>query len=235
MIKKAIFPFILLLLLNFSNTYAWCIMGKGKDCKDTVKANNIINVGGYGIGKTEAEDGAVSRKRGKGNKAKNQGYAEYREHFFFYSYEFYAAPHQNAVRSMNAKNRSLAYEYAFNPFISFKVIATELYFNSFEDKETLKHEHIGGLINLRIYLLNNFVVRSGVGVATSKIDRSNDNYNERDNVFSGQTNIVQMSLMYIWGDENTMIGITNTTVEGRDGDNINLGVSYYGITLGIGF
>jgi hypothetical protein len=232
----------LVLFMFYSNAYSYCIFGKGKDCvtKNKNKGNqvNIYNnqPNGYGPPYAAAgnQDGAQLRKILAGDKSKNQGYADYKKHFVYYGYDFYAVPHQDGYyKSAETDNRSIAYEYAFNPYISFKAQRTELYFQGLVGSSQMKHEHLFGLINLRLYILNDFVIRTGIGIGRSKIDAVSEE--ERFNHSTeGSTEVVQFSANYLFGDENTFVGISTTTIQGSTGDS-NLGVSSYTMNAGMGF
>jgi len=239
---RALSIFFVLAVLS-SQVYAGCYLGRfGKDCK--VVNNNegtnvtINNNPGTGNGPPYARtggDGGFLRKISAGDKSKNQGYADYKQHFLYYAYEVYSAPHQEGFyKSADTSNRSIAYEYAFNPYVSFKAQKTELFFKGLSGNSSMKQDHLLAMLNLRYYILNDFVVRAGAGIGRSKVS-SNGAEDERYNFTEeGSTEVVQFSAMYIFGDENTFLGVATTTIQGISGTN-NLGASSYGLNAGIGF
>ena len=234
--------FITIAGVLFYTQVSACILGRfGKDCPNRYKEqDNQINIYNGGItGPPSAsasntnQDGGFLRKQDAGDKSKNQGYADYTEHFLYYTYEAYAAPHQDGFyKSSETDNNSIAYEYAFNPFLSLKAQRTQLFFEGLKTDTSLKQEHILGMLNLRIYILNDFVVRAGIGMGQSKVEASSTDeeyaYSEE-----GTTEVIQFSANYLFGNESTFVGFTTTTIQGVAGDR-NLGTSSYGVTAGIG-
>jgi len=224
-----------------SDAFAWCVVGRGTTCDKSKKrdrSSGQINNNYFGIegsGGTRNPDGGHLRKQDAGDKSKNQGYSDYKKHFIYYAYEVYSAPHQEGFhKSSDTNNKSIAYEFAFNPFISFKAQRTELFYSGLSGDSEMKQEHLIALLNLRVYLLEDFVVRAGLGIGRSKIDASgasDDRYNFDE---EGSTEVVQFSANYIFGDENTFVGISTTTIQGISGER-NLGSSSYGLNAGIGF
>lgn len=236
--KKIIFFSILVFI--YSTSYACFFKKFGKNCPNKNDGNqvNIYN-GGYGsYAQSKAQgtsDGGATRKRDAGDKSKNQGYADYKEHFLYYSYELWSAPHQEGFhRSSDTANRSYAYEFAFNPFVSIKGQKTDLLFSGLRSGHQLKQEHLLAIMNLRLYLLNDFVIRAGMGVGRSKIKSEGSSVGNENYEKQGSTEVLQFSVNYLFGAENTMLGITSTTIQGISGDK-NLGSSSYGINVGIGF
>lgn len=232
--------FILLVLLAFYfNAQAWCVFNKGNTCEPKQSDENSSQVNIYngaigGPSYAKREDGGNLRRRLAGDKSKNQGYANYKKHFLYYAYEVYSVPHQEGFhKSTSTNNRSIGYEYAFNPYISVKAQRTELFFEGLSSSSEMKHEHLMGLLNLRVYVLKDFVVRAGLGVGRSKINAASKNgeYNFKK---EGSTEVIQFSAMYIFGDENTFLGVSTTTLQGKSGET-NLGASSYGLNAGIGF
>lgn len=228
-----------ILIITYSQAFSWCILRRGTTCDNSAyrsEGNQVIINGALGGPPSSSEsDGGLLRKRAAGDKSKNQGYADYKEHFLYYAYEVYAAPHQEGFyKSADTSNRTIAYEYAFNPFISFKAQRTELYFEGLNSGSEMKHEHLLGMLNLRIYVLNEFVVRAGLGMGRSKIEAKGSEDERYNFMEEGSTEVVQFSAMYIFGDENTFLGVSTTTVQGVSGEN-NLGASSYGLNAGIGF
>jgi hypothetical protein len=241
--KKHLAPMLgaFFLLLSFPEEgFSYCILKKinggfGNTCDEPVN-NNILSVGiGYGYQKNQNIDGGLKNKNDKGSKSKYQGYAEYRRNFIYYGWEFIASPHQKATRSSNSENRSFGYEYAFNPFLSAKIQQQEVFFNGFDPEEEIKHRHTFVLLNLRIYLLDALVFRSGLGIGEGEFKRKGSDVDSENGKFSGQTNVAQMSLFYIFGDESLMLGITQTTIDGEDNDKENIGISNYGLVASVGF
>lgn len=235
--------FVAISFLFVSTIQAGCFLGRfGKDCprhQHNADGNQTIiyngAIGGPPYARGGGSDGGALRKRNAGDKSKNQGYAEYKEHFLYYAYEVYSAPHQEGFyKSADTANRSIAYEYAFNPFISFKAQRSELFYEGLSGGSSMKQEHLMALLNLRIYVLNDFVVRAGMGMGKSKINAEGAEDNRYNFTEEGSTEVVQFSANYIFGDENTFLGISTTTVQGISGEN-NLGASFYGLNAGIGF
>lgn len=242
--KKIIFTSIILLFAF--EVFAICLPGRwGERCRERREAerrekrintqiNNYLSPALSGAGQRR-RDGGYERKVDAGDKSKNQGYATYKKHFLYYAYEIYVAPHQEGFyKSSETNNRSIGYEYAFNPFISIKGQKSDLFFKGLSGDSEMKQEHLIALLNLRIYVLNDFVVRSGIGVGQSKVE-SKGSDDPRYNISEeGNTEVLQFSAMYIFGDENTFIGITNTTIQGSAGDK-NIGSTSYGLNAGLGF
>lgn len=234
---------LLSISLFFFTSIQACFLGRfGKDCpknQHNADGNQTIiyngAIGGPPYASTGNNDGGFLRKNSAGDKSKNQGYADYKEHFLYYAYEVYTAPHQEGFhKSADTANRSIAYEFAFNPFISIKAQRTELFYEGLTADSEMKQEHLMALLNLRLYVLNDFVVRAGMGIGRSKIDASGANDSRYNFSEEGSTEVVQFSANYIFGDENTFLGISTTTVQGISGSN-NLGASFYGLNAGLGF
>ena len=253
MMKKSILM-LCLLLLNTSTSYAFCILGIGRDCprgnqQNRDEANNQVYKNNYQSNNSysrEKFDGGNRRELQKGDKSLNQGYAEYRENFFLYEIDLISSPHQEAKTARGETfNRSFAYEYAFNPFVSVKVQRTELEFEGFTSKEekgneisdeTYTHLHHMALVVLRLYLKNNLVIRGGAGIGLSDLEREWKVGGEtKKKKYSGQTMAVQVSLNYLFGDEDIFVGLVQTTIEGQKENSANLGASYYGINFGFAF
>lgn len=235
---KKIFILAIALFLS-SEAYSWCVMNRGNTCQPKQKGNsnsqvNIYNGAIGGPSYAKSDDGGFLRRRLAGDKSQNQGYADYKRHFVYYAYEVYSVPHQEGFhKSAETGNRSIGYEYAFNPFISIKGQRTQLFFDGLGSSSEMKHEHLIALLNLRVYVLNDFVVRAGIGMGRSKINAVSSD-SDYDFSKEGSTEVVQFSAMYIFGDENTFVGATTTTVQGKSGET-NLGTSSYGLNAGIGF
>jgi hypothetical protein len=232
---------ILLLMALFiaNNAYSFCLFGHGDDCPETTPKENQVNIfnGALGIGTPVPEkkevDGGVLRKQEAGDKSKNQGYSTYKEHAIYYSYEFYAVPHQEGFKkSSGTDNRSIAYEYNFNPYLSAKLQKMELSFEGTSGGD-MKQEHLFATFNLRLYILNNFVVRTGIGLGKSNIDSSSDD-SRYNYATEGTTEVLQFSVNYLFGNEDTFVGVSTTTLQGVSGDR-NLGTSSYGLSAGLGF
>lgn len=81
--------------------------------------------------------------------------------------------------------------------------------------------------------MDNLVFRAGGGIGLSSIDSSSSE-KERDYKEDGVTEIIQFSCSYLFGNENTFVGLTSTTMQGVSDDK-NLGFSSYSAHVGIGF
>ena len=229
--------FMLVFIAYSSSVFGFCIAGRGTTCSgkknEDVNNQTIIYTNSSTPPNASQSDGGISRKIEKGDKSQEQGYSEYKQHFIYYGYHFYSTPSQNYLKkSASTGNRSIGYEYAFNPFVSFKAEQFELNYKGVSDQE-MKQKHTALTINLRRYLLDVFVLRAGIGLAKTDINKSGEG-SSWDTNKSGTTEVLQISAFYIFGDEDTMLGVSSTTFTGLSGTE-NIGSSSYAIVGSIGF
>lgn len=234
----------IVVLFTASTAQAWCLAGKGTTCDipennsfyppSTAQSQNTININSQASSPSGPSDGGILNKLSKGDKSKEQGYAKYKKHFLYYGYQFYSTPNQNYLKkSTSPANRSLGYEYAFNPFVSLKLEKFQLQYEGVEEQQ-MKQEHMALTLNARIYLLNHFVLRAGAGISNTKINKSGEEETGFDQSKGGTTEVIQVSIFYIFGDEDTMIGFTSSTFTGLAGTE-NIGSSNLALNVSIGF
>lgn len=223
-------------------SFSWCVAGYGSSCsgeKTILSQNREQTPSNINIYASQPQtipyqvpqriDGGEKRRLEAGDKSKNQGFTEYKKHFFSYTYHFSAYPHHNSQKSNETQNYSLSYEFAFNPFFSLISDYTNLKFkeNGFKGDGQVRHLHFTTKLLFRIYPYESWVFKAGGGVTASE---TKDDQDKNDTIAEAY----EVALYKIFGDESLMLGARMMINGGHEKEN-STGFTAVGITGVMGF
>jgi hypothetical protein len=233
MIKKLTIFFAFLFICSSAQAWIFKRHKDHGDHKEKGDTDNGININLGSMLGGGSRDGAGDRKNAAGNKADNQGYAEYKRWAIGIMLSVYAVPYQDGDKYVGMEGISGFLEHNISEFFTIGVVSIDQKFSHLDSNysdDQIHHKHVAGYAGLRKWITNRSVASARFGIADSKVSYLGE-------TIRGTTEYLSVGLEYaLADDDSSRIGYRYNSISGKDKAGVhNIGMSLHAMTFQVLF